>query len=372
MGVLGPRVLDVGLSALDAECDAIYVCSSEPTTYSAATTAGAVALGSKSFTQGSVFGAPGAGSPDGRTTASVAITNGNVTNSGTISHWAAVDSTTSRLLARGAVTGGVAVTGGQTFTLEAITVNLSSMASSGAEAAAFLARTTGLDGGHITAYTDLINGLVSSGIWALTDILYIFATNSEGNALLNLKSANYPGVIVGSGTHTTDRGYELTVGNFITAGTGGSSYFYDTGGGQNFQQNAASLGAWCVTEVGTFESVEDTLGSSKTNLFPNYSGSAYARINDATPAGGAAVSDGLGFFLGVRVAASGAGCRTSYKNGASLYVGSDASTTPPAAGPRIGQNDGQIACVYVGGNIDSLQGTLYTLLRAYMTAVGVP
>jgi hypothetical protein len=130
--VLDPRVLDVGLTVLDTEADGIYVCSSEPTNYSQATFGGSLALGHKFFTRGTVFGSAGAGSPDGRQVTSVAITDGVVTDSGTVSHWAAVDSTNTRLLARGVLTGGGAVTAGQAFTLGAITIRMPAVAGGGA------------------------------------------------------------------------------------------------------------------------------------------------------------------------------------------------------------------------------------------------
>jgi hypothetical protein len=121
--------LDVGLTVLDTESDNIYVCSAEPTTYTEAITT--FKLGVKSFTRGTVFGSVGAGSPDGRQVTSVAITDGSVTDPGTVGYWAVVDSTNTRLLARGVLTGGGSVTAGQGFTLAAITIQMPATASGG-------------------------------------------------------------------------------------------------------------------------------------------------------------------------------------------------------------------------------------------------
>lgn len=125
--ILGDRVLDNGLAALDTECDKIFVCSSAPTTYTEATST--FALGNKNFGVGSAFGAPAAGSPDGRKVTSVAITDGTITANGTVGFWAAVDSVNSRLLANDAPTGGIAVTSGWVFTLGAIPVHIPGSAS---------------------------------------------------------------------------------------------------------------------------------------------------------------------------------------------------------------------------------------------------
>ncbi len=374
MGVLGPRVLDVGLSALDAECDKIYVCSAEPTTYGQATTAGTYALGSKSFTQGTVFGAPGAGSPDGRSTVSVAITDGSITNSGTISHWAAVDSTASRLLARGAVTGGIAVTGGQSFTLGAITVNLSSSATSGAgaEALAFLARAGAMDATHENAYIALINTLVADGAWSSIDALHIYATDTSAHALLNLKDSRFTGEIAGTPTFTADEGFTFTVSDVIYVGpsVGGTDTFDPvTITGVNYSQNAAALGIWMVTEPGLNLGI--AWDSSVLNIYPNYSSQCFFRINDDTPSTGLAVSDGLGLSLGTRINST---TINGYRNGASIGTNTTTSVMPTGTTGAIktGNNTGQVACIVIGGNLNAVQGAIYSALRTYMTTMGVP
>jgi hypothetical protein len=97
------------------------VCSQQPTDFTTATST--YALGNKNFGVGNAFGAPTTGSP-GRSVTSTAITDGAVTASGTVTAWAAVDSVNSLLLASGPLSGGQAVTAGQTFSLSALTVRL--------------------------------------------------------------------------------------------------------------------------------------------------------------------------------------------------------------------------------------------------------
>lgn len=111
---------DSGLSYLDTNGTRIDICSSEPTTYGQATTAGAVSLGNKT---GLNTGAPQDGATDGRRVIVPAITDGTVTTNGTATHWALTDGA-SVLLATGALSASQAVTSGNTFTLDAISITI--------------------------------------------------------------------------------------------------------------------------------------------------------------------------------------------------------------------------------------------------------
>src|SRR5262245_49846176 len=120
--VVGDYVLDNGLGALDTLGSHIYICSSDPTTYTEATST--FALGNKNFGAGAAVGAPAAGSPNGRKVTTTAITDGNVTGTGTAAKWAIVDSASSRLLANGSLSASQSVTSGNTFTLAAFDIRL--------------------------------------------------------------------------------------------------------------------------------------------------------------------------------------------------------------------------------------------------------
>jgi hypothetical protein len=118
---LEDRVLDLGLNVLDTEATHIFVNSQQPTTFTQAVAT--YGLGYKAFGAGSAFGAPGAWT-NGRKTSSVAITDGTITTTGTVACWSAVDNTNSRLLAAGDLTGGGAVTVGQSFSLGSFDVQM--------------------------------------------------------------------------------------------------------------------------------------------------------------------------------------------------------------------------------------------------------
>lgn len=113
--------LDAGGTAAQLAIGAIMICSSEPTTYSIATTT--ALLGSFNFTAGSACTGPSAGtSPTGRKLVMNAITAGTITTTGTASWWAAVG--TASLYAHGLLSAAQAVTSGNTFTLGSFEIRI--------------------------------------------------------------------------------------------------------------------------------------------------------------------------------------------------------------------------------------------------------
>jgi len=122
MALISDYVLDAALSKLDTEANAIYICSLEPTTYTAATVTNA--LGSATGAAYPGIGAPADGTPNGRAVTASAVTSGTVSATGTASHFAIVDTVNSRLLATGSLSATQAVTSGNTFTLTSFTVRI--------------------------------------------------------------------------------------------------------------------------------------------------------------------------------------------------------------------------------------------------------
>lgn len=173
---LGDRVLDVGLTALDTECDKIHVCSSTPTDYADTLTK---SLGNKNFGAGNAFGSPAAGSPDGRKVTSAAITDGSVTASGTVACWAAVDSSNSRLLATGSLTGGMAVTNTWVFTLDAFAIHLP---------VATAVATTTWDPANVSDGSNSNNAIVLSNGNLTAEIVGTIAGSPWGRALASASS----------------------------------------------------------------------------------------------------------------------------------------------------------------------------------------
>jgi hypothetical protein len=126
-GIVDPWVLNNGLLGLIALANKMYVCSALPSTYTQATST--FALGNKDMGVGGVYSGQSiaAGvSPVGRQITSNSLTGGNVTASGTATHYAVVDSVNSRFLVSASLgLGGPAgVTAGQHFTLGGFTTKL--------------------------------------------------------------------------------------------------------------------------------------------------------------------------------------------------------------------------------------------------------
>ena len=119
MPFINDRVFDLGLNVLDTEANRLDICSSEPTTYTQATSTNT--LGNKTSIS---IAAPSDRSPNGREVIVAAITDGSVTATNTATHWAITDTGTSRLLATGALAASQAVTSGNVFTLAAFAIGI--------------------------------------------------------------------------------------------------------------------------------------------------------------------------------------------------------------------------------------------------------
>ena len=120
MATLADRVYDFGLDVLDNEANRVDICSSEPTTYTAATST--ASLGN---TTSITISAPTDGDTSGRKVTLSAISGASVTGTGTASHFAITDTTNSRLLATGALSGGgQAVSANNTFSLTAVDIEI--------------------------------------------------------------------------------------------------------------------------------------------------------------------------------------------------------------------------------------------------------
>ena len=120
MPFIADTIFDNGLAYATTNGETIYITSAEATTYAEANTT--FKLGTKTS---ATVGAAEAGATDGRRVIVSAITDGTVNSTGTATHWALCkDSVTSELLATGALTASQAVTSGNTFTLDAISITI--------------------------------------------------------------------------------------------------------------------------------------------------------------------------------------------------------------------------------------------------------
>lgn len=119
MAFLNDRVFDNGLTVLDTEANAIHVTSQEATDYTEATST--YTLGNSTSLS---IGAPADRTGGGRKVAVAAISDGSITGTGTVTHYAIVDTVNSRLLATAALTASQSVTSGNTFTLATFDIGI--------------------------------------------------------------------------------------------------------------------------------------------------------------------------------------------------------------------------------------------------------
>jgi len=117
---LDNTIYDGGLGVLTAETGTadLYLCSQVPTTVTEANTTYKLAT-KLNVTISSPADATGV-----RQVVVSAITDGTVDATGTATYWAVVNGAASVLMATGTLTASVAVTSGNTFTLDAINISM--------------------------------------------------------------------------------------------------------------------------------------------------------------------------------------------------------------------------------------------------------
>lgn len=119
MPTLNDRVFDNGLTVLDTEANRVDICSQEPTTYAAATST--YTLGN---TTSISISAPTDGDTSGRKVTLAAISGASVSGTGTATHYAISDTSNTRLLVTGSLSASQSVTSGNTFSLNAVDIEL--------------------------------------------------------------------------------------------------------------------------------------------------------------------------------------------------------------------------------------------------------
>ncbi len=249
----------------------------------------------------------------------------------------------------------------------------------------FLLRAGTLDATHTSAYDALICGLVTDNVWSLLDVLHVYATQNSTVSLLNLKSLSFNATNVGSVTFTTDRGYTGTEGS--TTAYIETNYGFSSSGAQ-LTQNAGHLSVWSVTNVNSAAAIMGIARASPNSssyLLPNQTSSSNAYYNVSSGFSGCtatctvAAGSTVAHYIASRTASN---VIAGYKNGSNVVTSSQASAIPSADtfpvlawvidGAYTGSRY-QAAAVTMGAALNSTQaGNLYTRLRTYMTAVGVP
>lgn len=242
-----------------------------------------------------------------------------------------------------------------------------------AEAARLIARmAVPPSGARMLLVAGLVRSLVTAGLWARLDALYVLAAHDAQAARLNWIDDRYTLTAVNSPAFTVDRGY---------AGTGGAMYLatgFDpaAASGARYVQNSAHISAWSLTGLQqTGGLIGNGVGSGDAHLYP-YSADAklYTQVN-ATVSDSMVLTSSLGFFAASRSSAAG---HTAYRDGVAVQVATRASVALGghgfvigAGGAGTGYTSRQIAAATIGAGLsDSEMAALRLNLWTYLSAVG--
>jgi hypothetical protein len=225
-------------------------------------------------------------------------------------------------------------------------------------------------------YNALIDGLVTAGVWAKLDALYLFSAADEATALTNLIQADYAASRLqssGAAVFTADEGF--SDGSTLKLIT--SNFNPTTAASPNLTQNDAMVGFWSydAVQVNNWD-INQMITSgvilTGIELYPKWSdGKSYYSVNDGVNGGPTNSGDSSGLFLAQRTASN---ARAIYHNDALL--GSD---TQASAAPVNGNivfsclHDTRVAII--GASLSAGERTaLYDRLVACITSItgGVP
>ena len=238
------------------------------------------------------------------------------------------------------------------------------------QALAYLARTVGGDeGGNGANIATLIDGLVSDGVWAKLDALYVLAQQNQSDALLNLVGTNYG--LTGAATFVAYKGFSA----FPSVGMD-TGFNPATSPSPHITQNNGSAGAWAYDLIDAGQQIGNGNNIGNVSIVGNSSGTFYGFVFVGAGGNQTTSPGGNGLFSCDRSSVN----RTDFNyNGASFFVSTNASTTPVSANMTIGAlGDGAsvqhtLSAAFIGASLGAAgQLALYNRLRTYMSSVGVP
>lgn len=259
------------------------------------------------------------------------------------------------------------------------------------QATAFLARTSGLSGTETTAYTNMICGMVTDGVWSKLDILYIFATNTTTTAKLNLVNSSFTATYNGTPPEATqfsaDHGY-----------TGdGSTVWLNTGwtpstSAVNYTTTGGAAGAYILNNRTTisgavsFGCIQGGFGNAMV-IFPFNTGSNQGEVqaNNSSasfPSFGATAQGMTAYNI------TSSGNETFYRNASSVGTATVANsglcnsgslavfvanlTGAPFTGSGYAFSADQISALYLGGGMSGADIlNVHSRVNTFMTALGV-
>jgi len=208
--------------------------------------------------------------------------------------------------------------------------------------AVYDAYTTKPDPVYAAIDNTMVAGLVSDGVWAKLDVMWVYAvhTNGAGEALINWPNpGTFDATAFNAPTFTAYQGF---LGN-------GTTQYINTGGwipsvnGVNYTQNSASMIIYTRNDItsygnhGTFENVDNK--DTRINL-RHPAGSSYSNIN-SNGAMASVVGASNGMNITTRLASN---VTKEYRNKVEVGSDVDASTGAPTHSPySLAYNDDDVA-----------------------------
>ena len=232
-----------------------------------------------------------------------------------------------------------------------------------------------MDGAQNASAVDaLICGMVSDGTYSGFDGLYVFATNSTANAVLNWAQNAFNLTTEGTLTFAANQGYTSngTTGYFQTG-------FVPSTAGGNFTQNAASLGSCTLTSrtasqayiaIGANDGTEGAYSETHTT--------AWFYALNASSGGSTTSANAQGFQYLSRTTSTNI---NAFSNNTTPSVVTKTSNGVPTIQLYVmGYNNSgtagnfdadQVAYVFFGGTFTTTQiGNIHSRLHTYLQAVG--
>lgn len=223
-------------------------------------------------------------------------------------------------------------------------------------------------------YDDLINALLTAGVWSRLDGFWVYAATDGGTSLLNLVSPNFratSNVTAGRPHFTRDKGW---IGTGINANI--HTGFRPLTSEGHFAQNDACMFCWNLTATPSRQMVMGItdLDPAHSNLhervcvWPELDGKTSFALNSSASDTVKLQPDSSGFWLVNRAAANAV---TLDHNGAQVA----ATSTPSAAykgGPFIAPwGAQQVTLCGIGGALTGEQcATLHQACQTYLHAIG--
>lgn len=215
-------------------------------------------------------------------------------------------------------------------------------------------------------YGQLIDGLVTDGIWAKLDGLCVFASADNQTGFTNLISSSFQSRWPqNTGTFTVDAG-ATPLGSATNLGAN----FIPSSQGVNYQLNSACVFSW---NLGTSATNNPVIGLTNTVIYPHFgdinTGNTNFAVNGSLQDIGSSAASLSGFWLANRTSSN---SMTLDRNGVQIATSSNSSLSMDSSEWSISSNNtNQIAAWGFGGSLTSGQRLiLYTRLYNYLHAIG--